>query len=43
MRQRKRVAGLPPGPLEKVWRDIASKRRTSAYLHELLLLVEAVR
>jgi NAD+ synthase len=37
------VAGLTAEQVERVWRDIASKRRTTAYLHEPPLLVEPVR
>jgi NAD+ synthase len=37
------AAGLTAEQVEKVWRDIASKRRTTAYLHEPPLLVEPVR
>jgi NAD+ synthase len=38
-----RAAGLTAEQVERVWRDIASKRRTTAYLHEPPLLVEPVR
>ena len=38
-----RVAALTAEQVERVWRDIASKRRTTAHLHEPPLLVEAVR
>jgi NAD+ synthase len=38
-----RAAGLTTEQVERVWRDIASKRRTTAYLHEPPLLVEEVR
>jgi len=38
-----RAAGLTSEQVEKVWRDIASKRRTTAYLHEPPMLVEKVR
>ena len=34
------AAGLTPEAVERVWRDIAAKRRTTAYLHEPPLLVE---
>jgi NAD+ synthase len=37
------AAGLTAEQVERVWRDIASKRRTTAYLHEQPMLVEAVR
>jgi NAD+ synthase len=37
------AAGLAPDQVERVWRDIAAKRRTTAYLHEPPLLVEPVR
>ena len=37
-----RAAGLTAEEVERVWRDIASKRRTTAYLHEPPLLVEPV-
>jgi len=37
------AAGLTAAQVERVWRDIASKRRTTAYLHEPPLLVEPVR
>jgi NAD+ synthase len=37
------AAGLTAEQVERVWRDIASKRRTTAYLHEPPLLVEPVR
>jgi NAD+ synthase len=37
------AAGLTSEQVEKVWRDIASKRRTTAYLHEPPMLVEKVR
>jgi NAD+ synthase len=37
------AAGLTGEQVERVWRDIASKRRTTSYLHEPPLLVEAVR
>ena len=35
--------GLTTEQVEAVWRDIASKRRTTAYLHEPPMLVEPVR
>jgi NAD+ synthase len=38
-----RAAGLTPEQVEWVWRDIARKRRTTAYLHEPPLLVQPVR
>lgn len=38
-----RAAGLTTEQVERVWRDIAAKRRTTAYLHEPPLLVETVR
>jgi NAD+ synthase len=38
-----RAAGLTTEQVERAWRDIASKRRTTAYLHEPPMLVEAVR
>jgi NAD+ synthase len=38
-----KAAELASEQVEKVWRDIASKRRTTAYLHEPPLLVEPVR
>jgi NAD+ synthase len=37
------ATNLTPRQVERVWRDIASKRRTTAYLHEPPMLVEAVR
>jgi NAD+ synthase len=37
------AAGLTAEQVERVWRDIASKRRTTAYLHEPPMLVEPVR
>jgi NAD+ synthase len=37
------AANLSTGQVERVWRDIASKRRTTAYLHAPPLLVEPVR
>jgi NAD+ synthase len=37
------AAGLTAEQVERVWRDIAGKRRTTAYLHEPPLLVEPVR
>jgi NAD+ synthase len=37
------AAGLTAEQVERVWRDIASKRRTTAYLHEPPMLVESVR
>jgi NAD+ synthase len=36
------AAGLAPEQVERVYRDIASKRRTTRYQHELPLLVEPV-
>jgi NAD+ synthase len=38
-----RAAGLTAEQVERVWRDIASKRRTTAYLHEPPLLIDPVR
>jgi NAD+ synthase len=38
-----RAAGLTSDHVERVWRDIAAKRRATAYLHEPPLLVEGVR
>ena len=38
-----KAAGLTPEQVERVWRDIAGKRRTTAYLHEPPMLVEPVR
>jgi NAD+ synthase len=38
-----RAAGLTAEQVERVWRDIAAKRRATAYLHEPPLLVEAAR
>lgn len=35
------VAGLTADEIERVWRDIAAKRRATRYLHEPPLLVEA--
>jgi NAD+ synthase len=37
------AAGLTVAQVERVWRDIASRRHTTAYLHEPPLLVEPVR
>jgi NAD+ synthase len=37
-----RAAGLTSEQVERVWRDIFSKRRATAYLHEPLLMIEAV-
>jgi NAD+ synthase len=37
------AANLTADQVERVWRDIASKRRTTAYLHEPPMLVEPVR
>jgi NAD+ synthase len=37
------AVGLTVEQVERVWRDIASKRRTTAYLHEPPMLVEPVR
>jgi NAD+ synthase len=37
------AAGLTAEQVERVWRDIAGKRRTTAHLHEPPLLVEPVR
>lgn len=36
------AAGIPVAGVEKVWRDIAAKRRATRYLHEAPLLVEPV-
>jgi NAD+ synthase len=38
-----KAAGLTAEQVERVWRDIASKRRATAYLHEPPMLVEKVR
>jgi NAD+ synthase len=35
-----RAAGLTPDQVERVWRDIAAKRKATRYLHEAPLLVE---
>jgi len=37
-----RAAGLSEDQVERVWRDIAAKRRATRYLHEPPLLVECV-
>ena len=37
-----RAAGLTAGEVERVWRDIAAKRKATRYLHEPPLLVEPV-
>jgi NAD+ synthase len=37
------AVGLTADQVERVWRDIAGKRRTTAYLHEPPMLVEPVR
>jgi NAD+ synthase len=37
-----RAAGLTSEQVERVWRDIFSKRRATAYLHEPPLLIEPV-
>jgi NAD+ synthase len=37
------AAGLTAEQVDRAWRDIASKRRTTAYLHEPPMLVEKVR
>jgi NAD+ synthase len=37
-----RAAGLTPDQVERVWRDIAAKRKAARYLHEVPLLVEPV-
>jgi NAD+ synthase len=34
-----RAAGLTSEQVQRVWRDIAAKRRATAYLHEAPLLV----
>jgi NAD+ synthase len=36
------AAGLKPSDVERVWREIAAKRRATRYLHEPPLLVEPV-
>jgi hypothetical protein len=35
-----RAAGLTEDQVERVWRDIAAKRKATRYLHEPPLLVE---
>jgi len=37
-----RAAGLSEDQVERVWRDIAAKRKATRYLHEPALLVESV-
>jgi NAD+ synthase len=37
-----RAAGLTADEVERVWRDIAAKRKATRYLHEAPLLVESV-
>jgi NAD+ synthase len=37
------AAGLTPDQVDRVWRDIAAKRKATRYLHEAPLLVDPVR
>jgi NAD+ synthase len=37
------AAGLTPDQVDRVWRDIAAKRKATRYLHEAPLLVDQVR